>query len=305
MLLLSAASIRPRRTDIQLHVQQLQGSSAVGGTGAAADGSVARPYRTIHEARDHIRQLRRQSPDIGAATVIIGPGVYQPLELERQDSGTISAPVTYQAKRSDGSTLISGGVCIAASAFTPLHGSPGIVTADLSKVQAPLEFGGLGSGGSCYGNCTQFEHNSVVFDGRLMVLARWPNVKLDTRTFGVKGKYTWRQIHTGSNGTFVLNSTVDNDVAARVAQWAKEKDPWVHIYTQFDWSDSWHPINISSERKGNNSVATRVTLQDWTCTVGDCNPITPSTQTKFAGVNLKVSFRMRPLTSSLQLPCVT
>eukprot|EP01043_Picozoa_sp_COSAG02_P044454 COSAG02_NODE_3974_length_5968_cov_26.913466_1_plen_98_part_10 len=88
MLLLSAASIHPRRTDIQLHVQQLQApdSSSVGGTRAPADGSVARPYRTIHEARDHIRQLRRQSPDIGAATVIIGPGVYQPLELKSQDS---------------------------------------------------------------------------------------------------------------------------------------------------------------------------------------------------------------------------
>ena len=37
----------------------------------------------------------------------------------------------------------------------------------------------------------------------------------------------------------------------------------------------------------NGGVSAQVTMKDFSCTLGDCNPITPGLQSKFAGVNLK------------------
>ena len=50
--------------------------------------------------------------------------------------------------------------------------------------------------------------------------------------------------------------------------------------------DSWQPVNIASVIR-NGGVSAQVTLKDFSCTLGDCNPITPGLQSKFAGVNLK------------------
>ena len=158
-------------------VLRVRASGPRGAAEAAADGSAARPFRSIHAARDHLRMLRRRNANLGAVTVLIGAGRYPPLELQPEDSGTVSAPVTYQAERSDGSALISAGVHIPASSFSPWAGHAGALKADLSTL--PIELGALGSGGSCYGNCSQYAHNSVVFDDRLMVLARYP-VRQDT-----------------------------------------------------------------------------------------------------------------------------
>ena len=52
------------------------------------------------------------------------------------------------------------------------------------------------------------------------------------------------------------------------------------------WLDSWQPVNIASVTR-NGGVSAQVTLKDFSCTLGDCNPITPGLQSKFAGVNLK------------------
>ena len=64
---------------------------------------------------------------------------------------------------------------------------------------------------------------------------RWvQNIEIDRQSFAVNGLYSWHQIHSGVNGTFSVNTSMDGEVAARVAGWAKEQDPWVHIYSQFE-----------------------------------------------------------------------
>ena len=60
------------------------------------------------------------------------------------------------------------------------------------------------------------------------------NIEIDRQSFAVNGLYSWHQIHSGVNGTFSVNTSMDGEVAARVAGWAKEEDPWVHIYSQFE-----------------------------------------------------------------------
>ena len=56
-------------------------------------------FPTIHAARDYLRRLRRIAVGNAAAVVrehgamvTIGPGIYPPLELAPEDSGTASAP---------------------------------------------------------------------------------------------------------------------------------------------------------------------------------------------------------------------
>ena len=136
------SDVRLKTSDTVLRVRA---SAPHGAAEAAADGSAARPFRSIHAARNHLRMLRQRSADLGAVTVLIGAGRYPPLELQPEDSGTASAPVTYQAERSDGSALISAGVHIPASSFSPWAGHAGALKADLSTL--PIEFGALGSGG--------------------------------------------------------------------------------------------------------------------------------------------------------------
>lgn len=52
-------------------------------------------------------------------------------------------------------------------------------------------------------------------------------------------KYVWQMITKGGADSFdVTNATV----VARMAKWASEKQPFVHSYGQYDWSDLWSPV---------------------------------------------------------------
>jgi hypothetical protein len=32
-----------------------------------------------------------------------------------------------------------------------------------------------------------------------------------------------------------------------MARWAAEREPWVHHYAQYDWSDGWSPVNVTAD----------------------------------------------------------
>jgi hypothetical protein len=76
-------------------------------------------------------------------TITVGAGVYPPLELLPEDSGTAEFPVVWRAAASNGSAIISGGVRIPNSLFKPWGGHPGVLTADISSFG--LEFGTMGT----------------------------------------------------------------------------------------------------------------------------------------------------------------
>jgi hypothetical protein len=281
-----AAQTVPPPPALTLHVRAGGGDEALAAGSVAADGSVERPFRSIHAARDHLRLLRRQQP-LGAVRVQIAPGRYPPLELTAEDSGaSLATPITYEGECVDGSSLISAGVAVPASAFRPWPGHRGVLMADLSSFA--IERGELGAGGSCYGNCTMFRHNGVVFGSRSMVLARYPNIAMNTTTFELPTVYSWIPINHGHNATLLLSTQNDSD-AARVAGWAKEAAPWVHIYASFDWDDTWHPVTIQTNRtRGGDGIEVQVSLLPaWTAnSTASTNPIKPSLQSRFYGANL-------------------
>jgi len=150
--------------------------------------------------------------------VSIGAGRYPPLSLQPEDSGTPSAPILYQG-RGDGTSVISGGIELPPSAFSPRPGHPNQLQADVSGLG--LSYGNL-SGGSCNLVPTRAgqPHDpkvGLVFGTATQVRARWPDVNQSTQ------RYQWQFIETGGVGGFVVNSS---SVAKRLLGWRAEADPW-------------------------------------------------------------------------------
>ena len=83
-----------------------------------ADGSQARPFRTLERARDAVRELKKSHGEVlpkGGVRVMIGGGFYsadRTLNLAAQDSGTSEAPVIYQGTPGD-VPILRGGARIA------------------------------------------------------------------------------------------------------------------------------------------------------------------------------------------------
>lgn len=100
-----------------------------------APGTRARPFATLHRARDAVRTtLQRERPD-GPLHVFIAPGLYrlnQPLSLGPQDSGvSAAAPVVWSALPG-GPVLISGGTRITGWQ----RRSDGVWTASIPEIAA-------------------------------------------------------------------------------------------------------------------------------------------------------------------------
>lgn len=89
----------------------------------ANPGSAARPFATIQRARDAIRELRKQGDlPAGGVKVILRGGKYylpQTLDLDQQDSGTATAPVTYCAYGKE-QPCFNGGLPVPAKLWKPV-----------------------------------------------------------------------------------------------------------------------------------------------------------------------------------------
>ena len=74
-------------------------------------GSAEKPFATLRQARDAIRELKARGLPPGRITVNVADGTYtlaEPLVLEPVDSGTVESPIVYQAAPG-AHPLLSGG----------------------------------------------------------------------------------------------------------------------------------------------------------------------------------------------------
>ena len=74
------------------------------------DGSAAHPFATPGEAQEALRALKKKAPNGGPWTISLAAGEYpidKPLTLLPEDSGSLSAPVTWRGP-ADGSARIVG-----------------------------------------------------------------------------------------------------------------------------------------------------------------------------------------------------
>ena len=228
-----AAVSPPPTAGVRLELRVEQGHTAAAGKLKELEGALPLVFPSLHAARDHLRVLRRQRGQLRCAvTVRVGAGVYPPLELRPEDSGTAAFPVTWEAAAQDGSrsAVISAGVAVPTSLFKPWGGHPGVLAADISGLG--LDYGRMGEGGGTTGDCTGFARMGLNFRNSSAVLARWPNVLPSGGP--TPGRYAWRKIESSAgNSSFSMNSS---DAVSHMAKWSAEPEPWVHWYTKWDWS---------------------------------------------------------------------
>lgn len=109
--------------DADEYVVHVRADTTTASMATPEDGTSSAPFKTIEAARDHLRTIRSASAngvERRRFRVSIGSGVYPPLVLGAEDSGTPGREVIYEAERSAGRhTVISGGVEIPKSAFQP------------------------------------------------------------------------------------------------------------------------------------------------------------------------------------------
>ena len=157
------------------------------GAAIDGDGSEERPFSRMEEARDRIREIKKETglPD-GGITVILKEGTYritEPVELCAEDSGEEGKTVTYRAEKGARVT-IDGGVALPSSGFVPadeefrskLHSEEAkekLLMTDLEKAGCfDLEYRntyGWG-GGIIYSNTQE-----LFADGMRQHIARWPD----------------------------------------------------------------------------------------------------------------------------------
>ena len=162
----------------EMHVH-VSADAAPGG-----NGSLAKPYQTLTEARDGIRNARKAGrlASDQAVTVDVAPGVYSlpaSLELTAEDSGMAAAPIIYRSGN-PGKVSVQGGVVLEPASFTPVTDAETLSRLDATvrdKVRV-CDLSGKVSG--------DFPAFKTAFRGppaapwlyvnhQPMTLARWPN----------------------------------------------------------------------------------------------------------------------------------
>lgn len=230
-LMMSHAFVAADSEPLRLYVSLAGKDTWTGRFPAPNDTKTDGPFATLERARDAIRELKQTGdlPD-GGVTVIVRGGVYalaKPFELSEQDSGTEGAPIVYMAFPGE-EVRLSGGKAV--SGFEPVTDEAVLQRLDEpargNVLQADLKKAGVTDCGPAN------EGGAEVFcNDAPMTLARWPNEGFDRIVDLVVED--GHQIH-GIRGSKVGQFKYDG---RRPARWVDEKDPWLHGYWFWDWSD--------------------------------------------------------------------
>ncbi len=226
---------------------------------AGGDGSRDRPYQTLTQARDGIRELRQQGTlkSSEAVTVYVEPGVYplsSSFELGSTDSGTADAPVVYRASKR-GKARFQGGIALEPSSFKPIADTSVLSRLD-GAVRDKVQVCDLSAKvpGTFSDLKTAFRgvpaEPWLYMNDQPMTLARWPNVTATDDGWASFSKAVdtglpqpdatdpaLRKAHPGS---FVLED-------GRPARWNLAEGVWLLGYWTHDWSDE--VIRIASYDK--------------------------------------------------------
>jgi len=191
------------------------------------------PWRTLAPLVHTLHQLAAKDAAV-TVKIVFGPGrleLSEPITL--RDLPKSIAGLEFEAE-TPGSVVWSGGRLVTnwkrareaanVSPLLPEEAREHVFIADLKELGVS-DYGSAGGGG-----LELFYHN------RRMTLARWPNEGF-AKILDVLGE---EPIDVrGAKGDKVGKFIYEGD---RPSRWLKEKDPWVHGYWFWDWSDQRHPI---------------------------------------------------------------
>jgi parallel beta-helix repeat protein len=233
-----------------------------------ADGSRARPFATLEQARDAIRHAKATDryPSTGLV-VQLAPGDYRrgaPFELGAEDSGKAGAPIIYRGAPG-GVTRILGGRSFSLSEFAPVQDSAirerlpreardQVRQLDL-KAHAINQYAPPPLYGSAVGLMAKFYKNAadrtkaveLFLDGEPMTLARWPNQEYARVAEVVEPGDVPRDWMPDRKGSprYVPDNERPNpphgfairENRERVCRWATAPDALLYGYWKLNWSD--------------------------------------------------------------------
>jgi hypothetical protein len=214
----------------------------------ANPGTRARPFANLETARDAIRRLKEQEAwPRGGVTVWLRQGDYtrtRSFELASVDSGRPDAPMVYCAYRNETVRLLGGQML---NGFQPIT-DPAVVNrlspqARGQVVQMDLRAGGITDYGQLrsrgFGRSLQPAHAELFFDGKPMVLARWPNQGQWEKIAGFPASASQGDDHGGKTGQLAAGFHYAGD---RPRGWQESNDIWVHGYWSWDWANSYERV---------------------------------------------------------------
>ena len=244
VVLLIAVFALPVAAERNLYIST-EGNDAWSGTQKVANPDATDgPLASLQGARDAIRTLKSKAGSgEGGIIVNVAPGIYTQSEavtFMAEDSGASNYPIIYTGDP-EGRTRILGAQLL--NDFKPVTDESTLRLMDEvareEVVQVDLKALGITDYGSPKGNGM-----ALYFGGEPMALSRWPNEGF-VNVVDVSD-YDGHVTH-GRKGSKTGKFIYDDE---RPARWVNEKDPWVHGYWFWDWSDERQPIaNIDTENK--------------------------------------------------------
>jgi len=239
-------------------------------------GTQERPFTTLEQARDSIRNDARRSAE--PTTVYVMEDMYldAPFTLDSRDSGTAEAPVTYASYFPGGAVdakkkKVSGGKLIDPKSFKPVmlpsRIPGGFVTELFSQGLNTSELGALG-------NPYPTSKLELFLNGMPMTLARDPNIADDPlKTWMWAGYENMTEIQD-DNTTFTLHDsergvsssqmilthaylTLNITLTVRGSLWSEALTHgtlWLHGFFKFDWRDTYIKIKDTKPNPNGNHV---------------------------------------------------
>ncbi len=194
-------------------------------------GTIQDPFPTLERARDAIRTMKTGGGlPAGGVNVLLRGGTYErttAFELEKQDSGLPEAPIVYGAFPGEKVRLLGGRVVTGFKQVTDETVLATLMPNARGKVyQADLRSRGITDLGGITKN-----RLALYFNDEPMPLSRYPNDGFIKIVDLLGGK---PRVVRSTRGDAIGKFTCDSD---RLGRWLGEKDPWVHGYWYWDWSD--------------------------------------------------------------------
>lgn len=230
---------------------------------AGGDGSIDHPFNTVDQARNAIRELKKNNnyPAKGV-TVYLREGQYRyTFELTAEDSGTSDGPIVYSAYNGEEVSFVGGAelqlsdLSVTADSRIPSEAQGKVYSINLKK-NGIQDYGELDvTGHSQYYLYTYGWADSdsgtplptVTFNDEAMTLARYPN-----DGFILTGKIINEGYmeNKNENPEAKMVGMEFNVTDPHISRWGTAKDPWIFGYFGRDWSDFSLPIEkIDVEKK--------------------------------------------------------
>ena len=236
-----------------------------GSVAESGDGSLEKPFKTLEEARNAVRELNKNNtyPEKGVIVMVRGGDYYltHGLNLTGEDSGKDGAPVTWCAYPGEDVKFI-GGAELNLSDFSLLNDASVISKMDSSTNGKIYQVNLTELGIEPYDELNVTGHAShyttlfgitegilpvpeLYYNGKVMPLAQYPDIGEYMKIGDV--------VDAGDNMEQWYNSTDPNKPKApnpgtfkvddeRISRWKDADQAWVFGYWRWDWSDQTMPV---------------------------------------------------------------